>query len=132
MRISPIIIKAIFSFSDDNNYHNLRKDNHLSWPISHTTHYGTESIINLGAKIWELVPQNIKESDSHSCFRNKMKNSWNLWKTKKKITVSSTWSRDISESITHHHDIGNVVLTFYRIWNDVVCSWEFRDLCVCS
>ena len=47
------------NFNDNNNY-NLRSGSHLSRPILHTTHYGTESITNLGAKTWELAPQNIK------------------------------------------------------------------------
>ena len=39
----------------------------------HTTHDGTESITNLGAKIWELVPQNIKVASFLSNFKNKVK-----------------------------------------------------------
>ena len=54
MGISPIIMKEIFNVSDNNNY-NLRSGTHLSGPNVHTTHYGTESITNLGAKILELV-----------------------------------------------------------------------------
>ena len=70
MRISPIIMKEIFKFSENNNY-NLRSGTHLIRPTVHTTHYGTESITNQGAKIWELVPQNIKEASSLSSFKNK-------------------------------------------------------------
>ena len=72
MGISPIIMKEIFNFSDNNNY-NLRSGTHLSRPIVHTIYYGTESITNLGTKIWELVPQNIKEATSLSSFKNKVK-----------------------------------------------------------
>ena len=43
----------------------LRSDTHVI-PIVHTTHYGTESTTNLGAKIWGLVPQNVKEENSPS------------------------------------------------------------------
>ena len=55
MGISPTIMKEVFSFSDNNNY-NFRSDTHLIRPILRTTHYGKESITNLRAKIWELVP----------------------------------------------------------------------------
>ena len=65
--ISPIIMREIFKFCDENDY-NLRSDTHLSRPIVHATHYGTESVANLGAKIRELVPQNIKEASSLSSF----------------------------------------------------------------
>ena len=63
MGISPIIIKESFNFCDNNNY-NLRSGTHLSRSVAHTTHYGTENITNLGEKLWELVPQNIKEGNS--------------------------------------------------------------------
>ena len=72
MGISAIIMKEIFNFSDNNNY-NLSNVTRLSRPIEHTTHYGTESITNLGAKIYELVPQNIKEEKSLSSFKKKIK-----------------------------------------------------------
>ena len=65
-------MKEIFNFSDSSNY-NLMSDTHLSRPTVHTTHYGTESITNLGAKIWELVPQNIKEVNFLASFKNKVK-----------------------------------------------------------
>ena len=72
MEFSPIIMKEIFNFSDNNNY-NLRSGTHLNRPTVQTTHFGTESITNLGAKIWELVPQNIKEGSSLFIFKNKVK-----------------------------------------------------------
>ena len=65
--ISPITMREIFKFCDENDY-NLRSDTHLSRPIVHATHYGTESVANLGAKIRELVPKNIKEASSLSSF----------------------------------------------------------------
>ena len=64
-------MKKICSFSDDNNY-NLRSGTHPSRRILHTTHYGTEPIKDLGAKIWELVPQNIKEANSLFSFKIKV------------------------------------------------------------
>ena len=72
MGTSPIIMKQVFNFSDINNY-NLRSSTHLSRPTAHTTHYGTESITNLEAEIWELVPQKIKEANSLSSSKNKVK-----------------------------------------------------------
>ena len=35
--------------------------------------YRTNSITNLGPKIWELLPQNTKEAISLSSFENKVK-----------------------------------------------------------
>ena len=72
IRIFPIIMKQILSFRDINS-HNLRSGTYLSRPIFHTTHYRTESITNLGANVWELVPQNIKVANFLSSFKNKIK-----------------------------------------------------------
>ena len=55
-------MKEIFNFSDNKNC-NLRSGTHLSRSIVHKTHYRTESTASLGAKILELVPQNIKEGN---------------------------------------------------------------------
>ena len=65
-------MKQIFNFGGNSNY-NLKSGTHLSRPIVYTTHYGTQSITNLGAKIWELVPKIIKEANSQSNFKNKVK-----------------------------------------------------------
>ena len=72
MRISSIKKKEMFSFSDNNKY-NLRSGTHLSRPILHRTQYGTKHITNIGAKIWKLIPQNIKEGNTLSSFKNKVK-----------------------------------------------------------
>ena len=64
-------MKEIFNFSDNN--YNLRSGTHLNRPTVHTIHFGTEFITNLGAKMWELVPQKIKEASSLSSFKNKVK-----------------------------------------------------------
>ena len=49
--IAPIIMNEIFTFVENNTY-NLRSGKHLS----RVNVYGTESIGNLAAKIWNLVP----------------------------------------------------------------------------
>ena len=91
MGISPIITNESFSFSGNNKY-NLRKGIHLSRPIFHMTHYRTESITNLGAKIWQLVPQNIKEANPLSSFKSKVE-KWNTKKLPGRLceTYSPSW-----------------------------------------
>ena len=68
----PIIMKKILNFGDNKNC-NLRSGTHLSRSIVHKTHYRAESTANLGAKILELVPQNIKEGNSLSSCKSKFK-----------------------------------------------------------
>ena len=70
--IAPIIINGIFSFVENNTY-NLRSGMHLSRINMHFTQYGTESIGNLGAKIWNLVPVHMKDLKALSTFKNQIK-----------------------------------------------------------
>ena len=46
---------------------------HLSRVNMHSTQYGTESIGNLGAKIWNLVPVHMKDLKALSTFKNQIK-----------------------------------------------------------
>ena len=58
--IAPIIMNEIFAFVKNYTY-NLRRGMHLSRVNVHSTQYGTKSIGNLGAKIWNLVPVHMKD-----------------------------------------------------------------------
>ena len=58
--IAPIIMNEIFAFVENYTY-NLRRGMHLSRVNVHSTQYGTTSIGNLGAKIWNLVPVHMKD-----------------------------------------------------------------------
>ena len=51
--------------------HDLRMRNELYAKNPNTVRYGTETISFLSPKIWSLVPQNIKDSGSLSCFKKK-------------------------------------------------------------
>ena len=53
-------MNEIITFVENNTY-NLRKGVHLSRINVHSTQYSTESIGNLGAKIWNLVPTHMKD-----------------------------------------------------------------------
>ena len=70
--IAPIIMNEIFTFVEKNTY-NLRSGMHLSRVNVPSTHYGTESIGNLGAKIWSLVPVHTKDLKALSTFKNQIK-----------------------------------------------------------
>ena len=62
--ISPTIIIEIFE---------LRSGVHLPSRNSRTVFFGTESIMNLGAKLWNMVPENTKSSESLNVFKSKIK-----------------------------------------------------------
>ena len=70
--ISPMLINEIFQFFE-NPVYELRSAVHLPSRNSHTVFFGTESIINLGANLWNMVPENIKTSETLSVFKSKIK-----------------------------------------------------------
>ena len=72
MGLSPVIMKEVFDFCENKHY-DLRSGIHLSRIKHHSTHYGTDSLSNLGAKIWDLLPNDIKELNTLSSFKAKIK-----------------------------------------------------------
>ena len=57
--LSRPLMKDIFPIK--RNPYNLRQNSQFSRPRIKTVYHGTESISNLGPKIWDLVPNNLKE-----------------------------------------------------------------------
>ena len=65
--ISPTIMNEIFQFVQ-NPVYELRSGVHLPTRNSRTVLFGSESIINLRAQLWNMVPVNIKSSESVNYF----------------------------------------------------------------
>ena len=72
MGISPKITNQIFRFSK-NSVSSLRSGIQLEKPSINTVQFGGESTIYLGAKLWGLIPENIKSSESVVIFKSKIK-----------------------------------------------------------
>ena len=53
-------MKEVFVFQENETY-NVRSGNHLARNNIRTTQYGIENTSNLGAKIWDLLPGEIKK-----------------------------------------------------------------------
>ena len=70
--ISSMLMNEIFQFFE-NPVYELRKVVHLPSRNSRTVFFGTESIINLGVNLWNMVPENIESSESLSVFKSKIK-----------------------------------------------------------
>ena len=66
-----ILKNEVFNLCDNNN-NILTSSTHLHRTILQITQYRPELITNLGANIWDLVPQNIKETNSLSNSTNKI------------------------------------------------------------
>ena len=72
MGISPSIINEIFRFRKKSVY-SLGSGIQLEKPSINTVQFGSESTVYLGAKIWELIPEKIKSSESVDIFKSKIK-----------------------------------------------------------
>ena len=70
--LSPEIMKEIF-VRQENETCNLRSGNHLARNNMRTTQYGIDSVSNLGAKLWNLLPGGIKNSSSLTVFKNEIR-----------------------------------------------------------
>ena len=60
-------------FPINRNPYNLRQNSQFSRPRINTVYHGTESISNLGPKIWDLVPSNLKEISELGKFKKAIK-----------------------------------------------------------
>ena len=81
--LCPEIVKGLFQFRNDIPY-NLRQRSQFHIPPVRTVFSGTESIKYLGLKIWELIPDEMKELESLWEFKRVIKlwkpTSWKMWK----------------------------------------------------
>ena len=74
-RVSTGLTEDIFHFV--NKPYDLRNNRILFRKRNRTVFYGTESLPSLAARIWELIPQSLKNETELSEFKNKIK----IWTT---------------------------------------------------
>ena len=65
-------MKELFFFQENENY-NLRSGTHLANKNMHTAHFGTDTITDLGSKLWNLVPDKIKNASPLSVCKSRIK-----------------------------------------------------------
>ena len=64
-------MKEIFVFQENETY-NLKSGNHLARKNIRTAKYGIESVSDFEAKLWNLLPRDIKNISSFTVFKNKI------------------------------------------------------------
>ena len=69
--IAPTIVSELVSFSNVNN--DLRSGSQLHQPSVNTVWNGQETISHLGPKIWNMVPEEMKQKPSLFAFKREMK-----------------------------------------------------------
>ena len=70
--LSPEIFTGIFARETESHY-NLRWCNDFRIPSIHTVYHGSESISFLGPKIWNILPDEIKQQTSLNSFKKSVK-----------------------------------------------------------
>ena len=70
-KLSPPIFEEIFLKREIK--YNLRKNSYFNIPIANNVYCGTESISNLGPRIWDQVPDRLKELNSLTSFKKEIK-----------------------------------------------------------
>ena len=56
-----------------NNNYSLRGNNFLTRRTVNSVRYGTETVSFLAPKIWDILPKDIKDSESLDIFKRKIK-----------------------------------------------------------
>ena len=69
--VNPRFMKGIFQ--ERNMSYNLRHGNDAQVPKVRTTSFGMETIIYLGSRLWQLLPQEIKQTNTLPIFKNRIK-----------------------------------------------------------
>ena len=66
------LLNEVFKLRNTPDY-NLQHTSHFSTNSIHSVYSGTESASNLGPKIWEQIPVEIKNKDSLDGFKKEIK-----------------------------------------------------------
>ena len=69
--MSTELMQGLFCVTQ--NHYNLRNPHHFAIPSVNSIYHDSESISNLGHRIWNLVPDRLKEFTSISSFKNEIK-----------------------------------------------------------
>ena len=69
--LSPPIIADLFHVRQNN--YNLRHDSYFAIPNVKSVYHGTESLSNLGPRIWNLVPDKLKQLVDIHAFKKEIK-----------------------------------------------------------
>ena len=72
MGVSPVIMNEIFKIRNCN--YKTRNFSEFQSECVKAVHYGTETVSFLGPQSWSILPQEYKNIDNLSKFKNKIKN----------------------------------------------------------
>ena len=70
--LSPPLMNSIFKLKAENSY-NVRQVSEFSRPMVKCVYHGIESISYLGPKIWDILPEKLKNIDNLEHFKKEIK-----------------------------------------------------------
>ena len=70
--LSPPLVNNIFKLRAENSY-NLKQVSEFSKPMVKSAYHGTESISYLGPKIWNILPEKLKNTENLEHFKQEIK-----------------------------------------------------------
>ena len=70
-KISPNLINDLFIFIEKT--YNLRSNVNLKRTKDRTVHYGSETLLSLAPKVWNLIPDDLKNEATLKGFKTKIK-----------------------------------------------------------
>ena len=73
--LSPPLMNNIFKLREEDPY-NLRHVSEFSRPMINSVYHGTESVSFLGPKIWDILPEKLKNRETLEVFKKEIK----IWK----------------------------------------------------
>ena len=69
-KISSEVVNSLFEFTNQN--YNLRSPSIPKKKRYFTVHYGSKSVVSSAPKMWELIPDSIREIKTLSILKNKI------------------------------------------------------------
>ena len=73
--LSPLIVIELFEQRNEQHC-DLRKNSQFTIPPIRTVYHGSESISFLGPKIWNILPDRLKNVNSIEAFKIQIKKKW--------------------------------------------------------
>ena len=115
--IAPKIISGIFKLSSPT--YNLRNKRDFVSNHMKTLYFGTDSLSNLGPKLWDLLPQDLKTLTSLTLFKSQVKK---MGSTKLSLTNLQSTHPECWLYIIQSYFICNL-LTY--LFSQIICNYCF-------
>ena len=120
--LSPAFMNEIF-VENAQHYYDLRKKTEFKRNKVKTVYNGTETLTFLGPRIWEIVPDYIKKSNSFEEFKLKIK----LWNPE---TVHTGYAKGSSHKLVFYNMPFDFYAAYFIIFKSHFYFANFKSVCL--